>query len=343
GGIIGMSIAWRLARRRLQVMVLDTGAIGGEASWAGAGMLAPGGEIEQRSAWSDFALESLQLYPAFVEELESESGLKIDFRHSGAQDLAFNEAEWDELTARAARQSALGIASSPIPGEQALFYPGDAIVDPRDVVQSLRCACLARGVEIREHEAVTRVEAHRSGQDVDVHSARGRYTAGSAVLSAGAWSGSAPLFIDDRPCPIPRSFPIRGHLLGYELPPHSLGPILRHGHTYILQRASGFTIAGSSTENAGFNRDIDPAVVADIHRRAVRILPQLSNPTPWLGFRPATESLTPEIGRVPNSNVWLAYGHYRNGILLAPATARRIARDITSSSETGWFSPAANR
>ncbi|MDQ6662843.1 MAG: FAD-dependent oxidoreductase, partial [Acidobacteriota bacterium] len=175
GGIIGMSIAWRLAQRKRRIAVLEAGVIGGEASWAGAGMLAPGGEIEQRSAWSDFALESLQLYPAFAAELESESNLKIDFRRSGAKDLAFNEAEWDELTARAARQSALGIDSSPISGEQALFYPGDAVVDPRDVVQSLRCACLARGVEIREHEAVTRVEAHRSGQDVDVHSSLGRY------------------------------------------------------------------------------------------------------------------------------------------------------------------------
>ncbi|MDQ6708841.1 MAG: FAD-dependent oxidoreductase, partial [Acidobacteriota bacterium] len=166
GGIVGMSIAWRLAQRKLRVEVLDAGVIGGEASWAGAGMLAPGGEIEQRSGWSVFALESLQLYPAFVAELESESGLKVDFRQSGAKDLAFDDAEWADLTARAARQSALGIDSSPIPGEQALFYPGDAVVDPRDVVQGLRRACLARGVEILEHAGVTRVTASRAAQQV---------------------------------------------------------------------------------------------------------------------------------------------------------------------------------
>lgn len=335
-----MSIAWRLAQQRLQVAVFDIGAVGGEASWAGAGMLAPGGEIEERSAWSDFALESLQLYPAFVAELESESGVKIDFRQSGAKDLAFDEAEWTALTARAARQSALGIASSPLPDEQALFYPGDAMVDPRDTVQALRRACLARGVQIREHEGVTAIySAIYPGESVDVQSHAKNYSAGSAVLAAGAWSGPVPLFIGGRLRPIPPSFPVRGHLLGYRLPPDSLGSILRHGHTYILQRANGLTIAGSSSEHAGFNREIDPAVAADIHRRAVRILPELSNPAlskpePWLGFRPATNNLSPEIGRVPDSRVWLAYGHYRNGILLAPATARRVAFEIGSSAIT---------
>lgn len=335
-----MSIAWRLAQRRLRIAVFDAGVVGGEASWAGAGMLAPGGEIEERSPWSDFALESLQLYPAFVAELESESEIKIDFRNSGAKELAFSDAEWAELNVRAARQSALGIACSAIPNEHALFYPDDAIVDPRDVVKGLRLACLARGVDIREHEGVTAI---LSGERVEVQSSKGIYSAGSAVLAAGAWSGSVPLLIGDYRRPIPTSYPIRGHLLGYRLPPDSLGPILRHGHTYILQRANGFTIAGSSSERAGFDREIDPAVVADIHRRAIRILPNLSNPEPWLGFRPATGSLSPEIGRVPDTNVWLAYGHYRNGILLAPATARRIAIEIIANSERGSSSPVANR
>src|SRR5205085_2752255 len=101
-GIIGTSIAWRLAQAGCRVTIVDVGAVGGEASWAGAGMLAPGGEIEQRSPFADFALESLGLYPAFVEELQQESGCSIDYQRLGAVELAITAGEWDHLDARAA-------------------------------------------------------------------------------------------------------------------------------------------------------------------------------------------------------------------------------------------------
>jgi glycine oxidase len=126
----------------------------------------------------------------------------------------------------------------------------------------------------------------------------------------------------------------------------SLGPIIRQGETYILQRANGFTIAGSSVERAGFDRRIDATVVADIHHRASALLPLLDRtgpPESWVGFRPATDNLQPEIRKLEGGGLWLCYGHYRNGILLAPATARRITREITSSSETDWPSTGVCR
>jgi len=101
GGIIGTSIAWRLAQAGCRVTILEAGAIGGEASWAGAGMLAPGGEIEHRTPWSDFALESLHLYPRFISELQQESGGAIDYQRLGAVELAFTP-EFD-LSARLLR------------------------------------------------------------------------------------------------------------------------------------------------------------------------------------------------------------------------------------------------
>src|SRR5215467_13574273 len=109
-GIIGSSIAWRLAQAGCQVAILDAGSVGAEASWAGAGMLAPGGEIEHRSAWADFALASLALYAGFVEELQRESGCAIDYQQKGAVELAFTADEWDHLEARLAAQSKIGIA-----------------------------------------------------------------------------------------------------------------------------------------------------------------------------------------------------------------------------------------
>src|SRR5690242_2519109 len=159
-GIIGGSIAWRLRQRGASVILLDRGRVGGEASWAGAGMLAPGGEIETRSAWSDLALESLRRYPDFVGELAQETGVSIDFQQQGAVEVALTEDEAAELDRRAAAQVGIGIPSEPIasaavpllaPGiVQARFFPEDALVDPRHITRALRSACLSAGVELRE-------------------------------------------------------------------------------------------------------------------------------------------------------------------------------------------------
>src|SRR5260370_25907507 len=132
-GIIGLSIAWRLAQRGLRVTLIDASKAGSEASWAGAGMLAPGGEVTERTEWSDFALHSLHLYPGFIAELEQESGCAIDYQRSGAIEIATTEADWISLQERAAKQRELGIPSVLADRKNALFYPEDASVDPRDV------------------------------------------------------------------------------------------------------------------------------------------------------------------------------------------------------------------
>jgi len=326
-GIVGGSIAWRLAQAGAAVTLVDAGALGGEASWAGAGMLAPGGEFVTRSRWAQFALESMALYPAFVEELESETGLRIDYRCCGAVEIARTDAEWQDLLGRRAAQSELGIRSEVTDGR--LFYPDDALVDPRDVTRALRRACENREVHIREQTRVlsVRVTAERA----DVETSGGMLSGSAAVLAAGAWSGAIPVFGPGGPLAIPASFPVRGHLLGYALEPGSLGPILRHGHTYVMQRSSGFTIAGTSSEQVGFNRELDPQIIDEIRARGEELEPRLrkaAEPIAWLGFRPATEHFEPVIGRLGDTCLWLAYGHYRNGILLAPATAGRVAGEI---------------
>jgi glycine/D-amino acid oxidase-like deaminating enzyme len=229
---------------------------------------------------------------------------------------------------RRAAQLDLGIRAEVNDG--GLFYPDDALVDPRDVTRALRCACEKRGVQIREQTRVLAVRA--TGERVDVETSGGVLPGSAAVLAAGAWSGQIPIFGPGGRLAIPASFPVRGHLLGYALEPGSLGPILRHGHTYVMQRSSGFTIAGTSSEQVGFNRELDPQIVADIRARAEDLEPRLrkaAEPIAWLGFRPATEGFEPVIGRVGDTCLWLAYGHYRNGILLAPATAARMAAEMS--------------
>jgi glycine/D-amino acid oxidase-like deaminating enzyme len=298
GGIIGMSIAWRLSQRGVQVEVFDAGRIGGEASWAGAGMLAPGGEVDAPTPLAKLTVDGLRMYPDFVQELEAESGCAIDFRICGALEYTSDDR-------RATAQAALGIRSERRNSGE-VFYPDDAVVDPRDVLPALRIACEKRGVVIHEHHKVERIEGH-------------------AVLAAGAWSSSVAT-----PVPIAESFPVRGHLVSYRMEPGSLPAIVRSGDTYILQRKSGLTIAGSNTERVGFDRNPSPDAVAQIDARARRLLPMLPAPyQSWLGFRPATESLEPRIGMITGTEIFAAYGHYRNGILLAPITAEIAVKTLT--------------
>ncbi len=324
GGIIGLSCAWRLAQRGWQVTVFDAGRIANEASHAAAGMLAPGGEIDSDAALAAMALRSLRMYPEFVRDLEVESGFSVEYRPCGAIEIPVNEQALPALREKAARQAAIGIHSEThiYKGGAALRYPFDASVDPLSVNEALAAACRERGVSVREHETVDEIVDDGRG----VRTLHGTTACDHVLIAAGAWSSSLMPGL-------PRSYPVRGHLLYFEMEPGLVPSILRSGHTYVLQRESGGVIAGSSMEQVGYDRTPDPAVLSDIHRRAATLVPELADLTPidsWIGFRPAVDG-APVIGRVDRTQVWTAYGHFRNGILLAPETAERIAEDITAS------------
>lgn len=342
GGVIGLSIAWSLAKQRLAVTVFDARRIGSEASWAGAGMLAPGGEVEAPGQWSAFALESLRLYPDFVDELQSESGVSIDYRRCGSIDVAVTEDQARALELRAAFQQGLGILSEAVPPSNlgavrapisaARFYPGDAVVNPRDLTAALRVCCERAGVQFLENTPVHAISAVEPAECV--------------ILAAGAWTSQIVVECAGEKRTLPRSFPVRGHLISFDRAPHFSDSIIRCEHTYVFRRVAGAVIAGASTEEVGFDRTVDPQIAATLAADAARLVPALEGLAyeAWNGFRPQSETGEPVIGRLPDSNVWLAYGHYRNGILLAPATAARIATDVTRANlRRDWFSPAVHR
>jgi glycine oxidase len=308
-GLIGGSIAWRLAQRGVKVTLADAGTFGGETSSAGAGMLSPGGEFETPSRWLDLGVEGMRLYPEFVDELARESGVPIDFALCGSKHFADPES----ARRRAELQSAAGIRVEVTP--EGLFYPDDGFVDPTHLLRALRMVCQRRGVEIVERRAIPEVDA-------------GEFRA--VVIAAGAWSSGIQVVHDGRVLDLPPVKPVKGHLIGFDLPPRSLEMMLRRGHDYVLQRSSGFTVAGSTEEHAAFDRTVDLAICAEIQRRAAALFPALASPSSsarWIGFRPFSPD-GPHIRRVEGTNVWLAYGHFRNGILLAPLTAARIAAEI---------------
>lgn len=334
GGIVGLSIAWRLSQLGWKITVFDRRAVGQEASWVGAGMLAPGGEVSEATDFARLLLEARSLYRGFVYELEEESGVLIDYQESGGLDLAYSADQLEALLARAALQSGLGIEWERIAPSRlhtawpqvratglagGLFYPEDASVNARDVVSALKTACLRRGVALREGQAVERVNVECAS--VSIESAE-RHVFEAAVIAAGAWSSR--LAVAGVP-PLNKVEPVKGHILGYRQPPQTCPSIIRHGDAYLLQRKSGLLLAGASMEHAGFDREIQPAIVASLAEKAGSILPCLAGSLPdetWVGFRPASEEI--QMGTWHSNRLFVAYGHFRNGILLAPLTAARI-------------------
>jgi glycine oxidase len=298
-------------------------------------MLAPGGEIHEESDFARLLIRSLGLYPAYVAELTEATGVDIDFSICGAIETIAPDAP-QSLTERLILQQSLGIALERISPSE-IYYPGDGYVDPVDVIAALRVALQRTSVTVREHTRVARIRTHASGVEVD------GIPGGAAVIAAGAWSNSIAV----EGAVLPRAYPVKGHLLGYELAPGSIPAIRRGGHAYIVQRASGFTVVGASQEDAGFDKSIDADVAATVRRGGEAVLPALRGIEPsrvWTGLRPAAKF--PLYSRLSDSNVWLAYGHFRNGILSAPATADHlaasIAGDLTSISETDLSVPGSS-
>jgi len=333
-GIIGLSVAWRLRQRGAAVDVL-AGPPEGQASRAAAGMLAPGAEITTPNDWTRLALASLASWREFVRELELASGGSIDYRNSGALELAFTEAEWSELRSRAREQRSLGIASREVGWPEAsrmasglcprftgaLYYPGDGVVDPVDVMTCLRRLCPpSAGPANRVEADDVRVGVWTGGE---------YHAADAVVIAAGAWTSKIEVRVGGSLLRLPEAFPVRGHMLGYRLSPGLLGPILRRDHTYLVQRRSGFLVVGASQEEVGFDSEPDRNAIAALHLHAQQLLPgTLRGLTPesWWGFRPGIRAGAPFIGRLPeHPHLFAAYGHFRNGVLMAPETARRIA------------------
>jgi glycine oxidase len=345
GGIIGLSVAWRLAQAGNIVSIFDQSIAGGEASWAGAGMLAPGGELDECSELACLAIASRRMYAAFVRELEQASGLPIDYQECGALELAYSEKEMCELEQRAERQKGLGISSKRIAPSHVLtfwprlrreglvggrFYAGDATVNPRELTHALRTVCRRSSVSVSEHVRVKALEI--SAEGVTLVTDFGDERVETAVIAAGAWSSR--IHVRGVP-PLPHSEPVKGQLIAYQQPEQTCSTIVRRGHTYLMQRANGRLIAGSSMANAGFNREIDPFIEADIAARAGFLMPHLTETSPvesWMGFRPASDEL--RLGTWHSPRLYLAYGHFRNGILLAPATAQKLAEEINANLQT---------
>jgi glycine oxidase len=345
GGLIGLAVADALAVRGLAVQVVEAGAgagrgLPGSASAVAAGMLAPVTESElDPPELTRLGFESLARYPGWVADLEARSGLSCGYRREGTLAVALDRDEAADLERLAAILSDTGRAVHAIDARElrrreprlaaralgGLFVPGDHAVDPRRLLRALATA-LARGTgRVRSGLPVERVE--RSGAAWRVRAADVALDADVVVLATGAWGAGAI----ELPAPLPALRPVKGQLVRLHGEP-LLTHVIRTPQVYLVQRESGEIVVGATVEAQGFDVRATAGAVAELLRSARDLVPdtaELELCEVSVGLRPATSDHLPLIGPYPGlAGLYLAMGHYRNGVLLAPATARLLAEAI---------------
>jgi glycine oxidase len=343
-GVIGLGIAWRLARRGAAVTVFDQGPAGSGASHAAAGMLAACAEVEPgEEALTALGRLSQSLWPGFAAELEQASGLNIDLRTEGTLVVAQTADDLTRLRHQLAFQQRLDLPLEMISATEArrrephlagiagaVFSPEDHQVDNRKLAAALRVAAERAGAAIREHagvDALLIVQGRAAGVRLRDGTER---PADVVVLAAGAWSRS----ISGIPHPLrPPVRPVKGQMLALRM--DAAAPLLDHvvwaPNVYLVPRRDGRLIIGATVEERGFDRTLTAGGVLALLEAAWRVVPaieELAIDEMWVGHRPGSPDDAPILGPGALDGLVYATGHHRNGILLAPVTAEAIARFV---------------
>lgn len=338
GGLIGCAIARELAHGGARVAVLERDRVGGEASGAAAGMLGAQAETSNASM-TRLGVESLALFREILPALRDETGVEVEHWEEGTLRLAFNEADEAETAARIAWQEAEGFRVERLSAAQArrleprisrelrsaVLFPDDGRVDNFQL--TLACAESAKraGATVREGVTARRVRSV-GGKVTGIDSDRGAFEADIVINAAGAWAAEV---LPEHPLPVR---PVRGQMV--ELV--SAEPMFRHAlyssRGYAVARRNGRLLLGSTREEVGFDKRVTAAGMAKVLAAANELSPELGNlrfRTARAGLRPASSDGLPLIGPVPElEGYYVATGHFGNGILLAPLTARLIAQCV---------------
>ncbi len=340
GGLIGCALAAELAARGLDVMVVERGEPGKEASSAAAGMLSPQADAAGPSPFFDLALESRALYPEWSGMLRDEVGIDVGYRRTGLLRVV-SEGEEAAVRAGAAWQRARGLRVEeldrdsldaalasrlgPVP-RGVVFYPDEAVVDPRALARAVWRLAERRGARILAATAVRRFSLER-GACRGVETDAGPIAARLVVDAAGAWASFD--FGPDFGVPVE---PVRGQIVELLLPGRPLETVLASEEVYVVPRPDGTALLGSTLERVGFRKEVTAGAVAHLLAAAGRLCPETASARfvdAWAGLRPGTPDGWPLLGATPVEGLFVAAGHFRNGILLAPATAWHLAELLT--------------
>lgn len=356
GGLIGVAAALQLRARGLTVTVLDRQEPGREASSAAAGMLAPGPDNPNSPPLVPIGKASIAIYPGFVGHVEEASGRSTGFAQKGTLEVFFGvegEAERDRLMAEHKR---LGLAAEAISIDRAremepslsretaavawLFE--EATVDPRLLMGAAVAAARADGAEIRANCEVTGL-VREGNRCTGVVTTDGNISAGRVVIAAGCFSGAIGTALA-RYAP---TVPVRGQMVALRSARTAANPrhVLRSATGYLVPHEDGRIVAGSTLENGASEKIVTPVGMQKILGAAVELAPQLESAEiveTWAGLRPGTPDGLPILGPTDIDGLIIATGHYRNGILLAPITARLVlvwALGLTPPQDVSVFSP----
>ncbi|WP_348644931.1 glycine oxidase ThiO [Methylobacterium sp. WL103] len=345
GGLIGLSIAWRIAQSGRSVAVVERETIGSGASLAATGMLAPAAEHEPGSdPLLPLALDSLRRWPRFRDELQAAAGHDIDYREDGTLVLAIGRDEVERLRFRYDLQRRSGVAAEWVAGTEVrrrepalrpsvtagVFCPLDHQVDPSRVMAALVQACRGTSVALVENSPVVALE-RTSGRVTGIRTANGVLQADTVILAAGAWSGEGGLLPQNLALPVR---PLKGQSLALKTTARTgtLSHMVWTEQVHMAPKGDGRIVVGATVEDCGFRPGVTAGGLYALLEGARRVLPgieEMEVEAVWSGFRPTSDDDAPILGEIAPGLV-VATGHHRNGYLLAPVTADAIAALVTT-------------
>lgn len=356
GGIIGLSIARELRRASdAEVLVIEAAHPGAEASSAAAGMLAPQFESSNPGPMTNLGLLSRKMWPQWASSIEAEAGFSVEFVACGGIQVATSPAEEKSLEAKVQWQRVQGLRAQwldrhelrvvePALSEKNIagaLFPDEQQVDSPRLMEALHVAARRLHVQLRKG-TVRRVivgEKAVSGVDVDGEVV----SASHVVVAAGAWSSLLP------GCPIaPTQLkPVRGQMI--ELRCRGAAPfsrLLKSTGGYLVPRTDGRVVVGSTMDMAGFDKRVTAKGALKLLRAALDLVPSLDSAElvrSWSGLRPWTADQLPFLGPSPTPGLFFATGHFRNGILLAPITARLVTQSLLGQTPEVDLTPFGSR
>jgi glycine oxidase len=326
GGIIGLSLAIELRKRGVTALVVERGEAGREASHAAGGMLVDC-TAETPASLQELAIASARMYPEFGQELQAGSGRFVDLRDHGA--IVFpppaHVHERPGFRLESLPPSSLAQLEPALADHQRLaFFLKERSIDPRATTAAALETAKHRGVDMASGEEVRAVNLAEN-RVCGVATRKTSYSAKKVVNCAGAWSGQiAPHAFPTRP--------VKGQMLCLIAPRRGvLMHVIRSPEVYLIPRSDGRILVGTTVEEAGFDKRTDVATIQRLHRAAIALIPELRNSKileDWAGLRPGTPDALPILGETSTPGYYVATGHFRDGILLAPITARIMAQVI---------------
>lgn len=333
GGVVGLLTALELARAGCRVTLFERGETGRESSWAGGGIVSPLFPWRYLDSVTRLANWSQAAYPGLAPEIAAATGIDPEYTGSGlilvAPDEVGTACAWAERHGRAlhtidaaAFRRLEPAAATPVDG--ALWMPTVGQVRNPRLVKALRAWVEQFGVTLRVGTPVRRL-LQDHGRCRGVHSDAGDLRADAVVVCAGAWSQG---LLADLPSP-PAIEPVRGQMLLFRAPPGSITRMVLEQNRYVIPRRDGRTLFGSTIEHTGFDKRTTDAARDELYAIATARFPVLRDcpvEAHWAGLRPSSPAGVPYIGPHPTiDGLFVNAGHYRNGIVLGPASARLVA------------------